>query len=208
MSENDPSCQITASRKTWSFLAAWLNPFSLKRETGARQVRDSTHELLGHIRTLATISGTDFTCPKCGNNSMQIIRDKVSILPPKNEKQENTGTTQDRHILVQCEQCGYQHAMSDLISNTDTLSISHMLYKNATSLFWTTLILFMAGTLYAVLEHAFLSFIGVIMLSVVSLFKSCCLRYQGWQYAYRRLFEVKPPIRDWLAWERKNLLSE
>lgn len=199
--KHDPSNKVTTSRKTGHFLA-WLNPFSLKRETGARQVRDSTHELMQHIRTLSSASGTDFACPKCSHHSMQIIRDRVSILPPQQD------CTTDKHILLRCEQCGYQHAMSDLISNTDTLSISHDLYRNATSLFWTTLILFVAGTFYAVLEHAFSSFIGVVLLSMVFLFKSCCLRYQGWQYAYRRLFEVRPPIRDWLAWERKNLLSE
>lgn len=136
--------------------------------------------------TKAAFSRAGATCPVDGCDGILEIEDRSG----------DKGDAEGARFLV-CPKCGTEQAIDDLLdaaaSKVDSLR------KGERQLFLGGAALFVATTILAVVNGDPLTFFGGAVFALILIQRAMIFRYKAWQATNRRLFQDRPPVREWLA---------
>lgn len=153
-----------------------LSPFKQQ----FRNVADGTSFLANLKRT---IDDEGHACPACeGQMTFQ----------PREERGD------DSAALV-CLSCGHTDILA--LDPATALANAHRLNDHSNHLFYIGLGLAVLASLLAVYNRSLFTFAGGIILGGFLWLQAAGFRYRAWQHENMRLYEKKPPIKDWIKAE-------
>lgn len=202
MSDSQPDgSEKPGSSLKQKILYAAYPPAWVRRKVGLKEsVYSEVGEGAGVIKQVAksALSNADSsvrTCPKCHNQS----------LTPDLDEAEDADTT---HVHMHCSVCGFTTQNPNALPERTYTEVTARSFRESRLYAWGAIAILFVGCLLTLYSHSLQTLFGTLAVCMISGSQAIINRYRGWQYSHKRLFESKPPIKDWLQWERENILAE
>lgn len=104
--------------------------------------------------------------------------------------------TDDNCNTVKCFGCGFEKEV--YFDREELVEKSQMSKSTAKILILIAVTIASVCAVYAVISGNKLTLIGGIFIALSFVIQSLLYRYKAWQYETGRLYEKKPPLKDWL----------
>lgn len=178
------------SRRRRSALG-WLLPLP-RLPAGPLREASSGFQLLRAIGSLLLVRRS--TCPECGRAHLQRREDGAGL---------NVGASPviGHPVLVCAAGCGYVRILDGEITSPEAFVRGQHLFRRAWSTFLVATCLVLAATALGLHLWSGVTLVGGVLVGVFVALQAAVLRYRAWQLSYRRLFEQRAPVAEWLAWE-------
>ena len=148
--------------------------------------------LLHRLGSLLTVQG--WSCPQCGKGPL--VRREGG-----GEIEAAGGLATGHPVLVCASGCGYVQILDQEITAPETIVRGQRLFGRAASTFVTSIAIVALTTALGLYWWSWMTMAGGLLIGAFVILQAVALRYRAWQLSYRRLFETRAPISDWLAWE-------
>lgn len=134
------------------------------------------------------------TCPDCGVAPLQRREDGAGL-------HVGASLVIGHPVLVCAAGCGYVRILDEEITSPEAFVRGQHLFRRAWSTFIVATCLVVAATALGLHLWSGVTLVGGILVGVFVALQAAVLRYRAWQLSYRRLFEQRAPVAEWLAWE-------
>ena len=104
--------------------------------------------------------------------------------------------------LLVCPKCGTEQVIDELIDAA--AEKVDELRRGERQLFFLGISLFVATSLLALINGDPLTFFGGAVFALILIQRAMIFRYRAWQALNRKLFEDRPPVRQWIADEFRH----
>lgn len=138
-------------------------------------------------------------CPSCGGHSLELSREGFEADGPHPLAGD---------AIFICRSCGYEATTETLVEavpaelqDDDRDHRIARIRRTAGNLFAFGVIFVVAAASYAAYAGAWLTLAGGVLITSNVWLRAALLRYRAWQMQFRRLYEKKAPIADWIRWE-------
>ena len=171
---------------------SWLFPLP-RPASGSTREAGSGFRLLHGMGSLFQVQR--FACPQCGKGPLVRREDGAEL-------DVIGGRIPTGHPVMVCASlCGYVRILDREITSPETLVRGVRLFARARSTFFAAAVILVAITGLGFYVRSGITVIGGVFICTFIAMQAAVLRYRGWQLSYRRLFEDRAPVSDWLAWE-------
>lgn len=125
-------------------------------------------------------------CPECAHRPLK----PVNLI----NKSDGAPKIDYDQVFLQCENCGYSIDVTEDINQAQQYADLHA--STETKYLYAALGMFAGTSLLAIFISNITTFLGGLMLSFILLMYSVQASYRHWQIINRRMYEEKPPVRD------------
>lgn len=169
----------------------WLLPLP-RLPTGSLREASSGFRLLRAMGSLLLVRRS--TCPDCGVAPLQRREDGAGL-------HVGASLVIGHPVLVCAAGCGYVRILDEEITSPEAFVRGQHLFRRAWSTFIVATCLVVAATALGLHLWSGVTLVGGVLVGVFVALQAAVLRYRAWQLSYRRLFEQRAPVAEWLAWE-------
>lgn len=127
------------------------------------------------------------TCPEC--NSHLAVGDVI--------EQDADGEPLDgSYRAFMCQSCGWHQSIDEALQ--EAKGSLNSFKSSEKQMLFSGLGIFLLFGLISLFNHSLFTVIGGSIIAICLLMFALFYRYRYWQVANERLFEIRPPIKDWL----------